>query len=68
MAALPAVRKELDKAGVALWAWPLCADQDAENAEAGDVLAWADRYALTGVLVEADVEGRTSGRLCWSPL
>jgi hypothetical protein len=55
-AALTAVRKELDKAGIALWGWhvPFCADQDAAKAEADNVLTWADQYALTGVLLDAE--------------
>lgn len=56
IAALPAVRTELDKAGIALWGWhvPFCADQDAAKAEAGNVVKWVDQFALAGVLVDAE--------------
>jgi hypothetical protein len=56
VAALPAVRKELDKVGIALWGWhvPFCADQDAAKAEASHVLTWADQYTLAGVLLDAE--------------
>src|SRR4051794_18211380 len=45
LAVLPAVRKELDKMGIALWGWhvPFCGDQEAAKGEAGNVLTWADQ-------------------------
>jgi hypothetical protein len=56
LAALAAVRKELDKAGIELWGWhvPFCADQSAAKTEAGNVVKWADQFALAGVLIDAE--------------
>jgi hypothetical protein len=53
---LPAVRSNLDKAGIELWGWhvPFCEDQGAAHDEAAKVVKWAEKYSLAGVLLDAE--------------
>lgn len=43
-------------AGLSLWGWhvPFCADPSAATLEADNVAAWADRFDLEGVVVDAE--------------
>ena len=53
---LPVVQAALANAGVELWGWhvPFCANQAAAEDEATKVLQWAEQFALTGVLLDAE--------------
>jgi hypothetical protein len=56
LANIATIRNELKNASVGLWGWhvPFCANADAAQKEAANIVTWADRFSLDGILVDAE--------------